>query len=111
MGKATGRRYRYVAGQFNRMAVCSICDQDATQTRMSFCCIDLIGDVDFRCAACRGVSADAVNSSPFSPTRKALSSTDARDTLVQSRNRRDMASRVLPAFADIQTQRQSGERK
>lgn len=40
-----------------------------------------------------------------------VSPPDARDTLVQSRNRRNVASRVLPAFADLQTEEQSGERK
>lgn len=47
------RKYRAVPGYFNQMAVCSICDRDATETRMSFYCIDCIEDQPFRCDECR----------------------------------------------------------
>lgn len=40
-----------------------------------------------------------------------LESADARDTLVQGRNRRNMASRLLPPSPHIQAQKQSGERE
>lgn len=46
-------KFRAVKGQFNPMAVCSQCDRDATQTRMSRYCIDAIADKPFRCDECR----------------------------------------------------------
>jgi len=50
---AVKREYRYVGEHFNPMAVCSACGKDATQTRMSFVCVDVIENNNFVCDECR----------------------------------------------------------
>lgn len=47
-------KFRTVPGQFNKMAVCSACDRDATQTRMTRYCLSTGRDaVPLLCDQCR----------------------------------------------------------
>lgn len=43
---------RQVAGYFNAMAVCGKCDRDATQTRISRYCVDLLARGPYLCDEC-----------------------------------------------------------
>lgn len=45
-------KFRSAAGHFNPMAVCSTCDRDATQTRISRYCIHAIEHTPLLCDEC-----------------------------------------------------------
>jgi hypothetical protein len=47
-----GITFRRVPGHFNPMAVCSRCDRDATQTRMTRYCIHAIEHAPLLCDDC-----------------------------------------------------------
>ncbi len=84
----TKREYRSVPEQFNKMAVCSSCKRKATQTSISWLCVDLVERRPTICDECRNP----------------LQSANARDTLVQGRDRRNVASRVFSPSPDLQAQ-------
>lgn len=49
----SGWPLRNVQGEHNPMAVCRKCDRDATQTRVSYYCIDVIDGGPYLCDECR----------------------------------------------------------
>lgn len=49
-------RTRSVSGQFNQMAICSHCDRDASQTRMTRYCIHAVDHTPMLCDECYGLA-------------------------------------------------------
>jgi hypothetical protein len=44
---------RAVKGQWNSMAVCSVCDRHDLKTRMAYCCVDAVNGDPMICDDCR----------------------------------------------------------
>lgn len=58
MTDTSGWPKRTVPNEYNEMAVCQECHMDATQTRISYYCVDAINGGPYLCDECRAALGD-----------------------------------------------------